>query len=65
MTIDLLIKIAGIGLLTAVISQVLNQAGKNEIATLSSLAGVVIVLIMVVEMVAKLFDSVKTLFGLY
>ncbi len=65
MTIDIIIKIAGIGLLTAVISQVLNQAGKNEIATLSSLAGVVIVLIMVVEMVAKLFDSVKTLFGLY
>ncbi|MGN1259450.1 MAG: stage III sporulation protein AC [Christensenellales bacterium] len=64
MGVDILFKIAGVGLLTAVINQILTQAGKNEIATLSTLAGVVIVLVMIVDMVASLFGTIRNLFGL-
>lgn len=64
MSVDILFKIGAIGLLTAVINQILNQAGKNEIATLSTLAGVIIVLVMVIDMVSELFINIKSLFGL-
>jgi len=65
MGIEIIFKIAAIGILTAVVNQVLKYAGKDEIATLATLAGVVIVLIMVVDMIAQLFESVKSLFSLY
>lgn len=64
MTVSILLEIAAIGILTVVISQVLNHAGKSEIATLATLAGVVLVLMMVLNMVSELFTSVKDLFGL-
>ncbi len=64
MTVEILFKIGAIGLVTAVINQVLSQAGKNEIATLSTLAGVIIVLVMVIDMVSELFNNIKNLFGL-
>lgn len=64
MGVDLIIKIAGIGLLTAVISQVLKHSGKDDMATFATLAGVVVVLMMVLDIVAQLFESVKTMFGL-
>lgn len=64
MGVEIVFKIGAIGLLTAVISQILGQAGKSEIATLSTLAGVVIALVMVVDMVSELFSSIKNLFGL-
>ena len=65
MSFEIIFRIAAIGILTAVVSQVLSQAGKSEIATLSTLAGVVVVLVMVVDMIADLFESIKLLFGLY
>ena len=65
MEVDIIFKIAAIGILTAVVSQILQHQGKSEIATLSTLAGLVIVLIMVLNMVSGLFDTVKSLFGLY
>lgn len=65
MSIDIIFKIAAIGILTAVITQILNHNGKNEIATLATLAGLVIVLVMVLGMVSELFDTVKNLFNLY
>jgi len=65
MSIDILFKIGAIGILVTVINQVLSHAGKNEIATFVTLAGVVIVLVMVMEMVANLFSTVQTLFGLF
>ena len=65
MEIELILKIAGIGILIAVVNQVLKYIGKDEIATFTTLAGVIVVLIMVLDMVANLFDTVKTLFGLY
>ena len=58
MSVDILFKIGAIGLLTAVINQILNQAGKSEIATLSTLAGVIIVLVMVIDMVSELFINI-------
>ncbi|MBR2909490.1 MAG: stage III sporulation protein AC [Clostridia bacterium] len=65
MDIDIIFKIAGIGILTAVVGQILQHQGKSEIATLSTLAGLVMVLIMVLNMVSGLFDTVKNLFNLY
>ena len=65
MGIDIIFKIAAIGILTAVTNQVLKYAGKDEIATLTTLAGVVIVLFMLVNMISELFTTVKSLFSLY
>lgn len=65
MGIEVIFKIAAIGILTAVTNQVLKYAGKDEIATLTTLAGVVIVLFMVVNMISNLFTTVKQLFSLY
>ncbi len=64
MGVDLIIKIAGIGLLTAVITQVLKHAGKDDMATFATLAGVVVALMMVLDIVMQLFNTVKTMFGL-
>lgn len=65
MGIDLIFKIAAIGLLTAIVNQVLKKADKDEIATLTTLAGLVIVLLMVVDLIAQLFDTLRTIFGMY
>ena len=63
--IDLIFKIAAIGILIAVLSQLLSRAGREDIALMTSIAGLVIVLLMVVDLVSSLFDSVKSIFGLY
>lgn len=65
MDIAIIFKIAAVGILTAVVNQVLKKADKDEIATLTTLAGLVIVLLMVVDMIAQLFDTLQTLFSLY
>ena len=65
MDVDLLFKIAGIGMVTAVLHTVLQKAGKEEFAYLTTLIGVVIVLGVVINLVSKLFDNVKILFKLY
>lgn len=65
MQIDLLFKIAGIGILVTVISQVLTRAGREDMAMLTTVAGLVIVLLMVVNLIAELFASVKSIFQLY
>lgn len=64
MEIEIIFKIAAIGILTAVVSQILRQTGKEEIGTLATLAGIVIVLIMVISLIGDLFSSVKTIFNL-
>ena len=64
MGIEIILKIAAIGILTAVVNQVLKYAGKDEIATLTTLAGVIIVLFMLINMIGELFESVKVLFQL-
>ena len=64
-SIDLVFKIAAIGILVAVLCQLLHRSGREDIATMVSIAGLVIVLLMVVDLVSRLFDSVKTVFGVY
>lgn len=65
MDINIIFKIAAVGIITAIIGQVLKKADKDEIATLTTLAGLVIVLLMVIDLVGGLFDTLKTMFGLY
>ena len=64
MDIGLITKIAGVGLLVAVVSQVLAKMGREEQATFVTLAGIVTVLIVLIAEIAKLFQTVRTVFGL-
>ena len=64
MDIDLLFKIAGIGILVAVLNQVLSKAGREDQAMMTTLAGLVIVLTMVIKEISTLFDTVRTIFNL-
>mgnify|MGYP001128832280 FL=1 len=64
MNIDLLFKIAGIGILVAVLHQVLVKAGREDQAMMTTLAGLVIVLTIVIKEIATLFTTVKTTFNL-
>lgn len=65
MDVSIIFRIAAVGILTAIVNQVLKKADKDEIATLVTLAGLVIVLLMVVNMIADLFETLRTLFALY
>lgn len=65
MDVEIIFKIAGIGILTAVIGQILKNSGKDDISTLATLAGVVIVLFMVVGMISDLFSNLKTMFNFF
>ena len=62
MDIDLIFKIAGVGIIVSILNQVLVRSGREEQATMTSLAGLVVVLMIVVQRIAELFDLVKTLF---
>lgn len=65
MQLDLLFQIAGIGILTTVVSAVLASSGRSELANLATVAGLAIVLLMVVNVLSELFSSVRTIFQLY
>ena len=64
MSIDLLFKIAAIGILVAVLYQVLVRAGREDQAMMTTLAGLIIVLTMVIKEVSGLFSTVRTMFNL-
>ena len=64
MNIDLLFKIAGIGILVSVINQVLTKAGREEQAMLTTLTGLIIVLMIVINEIGTLFSTVRTVFKL-
>lgn len=64
MNIDLLFKIAAIGILVAVLYQVLVRAGREDQAMMTTLAGLIIVLTMVIKEVSNLFSTVRTMFNL-
>ena len=64
-TAELVFRIAAIGLLTSLLAQVLKKAGREEIASLASLAGLVIVLLMVVDLIREFLESVRTIFMVY
>ena len=64
MDVDLIFKIAAIGSLVAVLNQLLVRSGREEQAMMTTLAGLVVVLMMLVQQISDLFDLVKTLFSL-
>ena len=64
MDVSLLFKIAGAGILIAVTSQILQRADREEQASLLSLAGVIVVLLLLVGKIGDLFTEVRTIFGL-
>ena len=64
MDVDLIFKIAAIGIIVAVLNQVLIRSGREEQAMLTTLAGLIVVLSIVVVKISELFDTVKSVFGL-
>lgn len=62
MDIDLIFKIAAVGIIVSILNQVLSRSGREEQATMTSLAGLVVVLMILARKIAELFDLVKTLF---
>ena len=62
MEIDLIFKIAAIGIIVSILNQVLSRSGREEQATMTTLAGLVVVLMSLAQKIADLFDLVKTLF---
>ena len=64
MDVDLIFKIAAIGILVAVLNLLLVRSGREEQARMTTLAGLVVVLMMLVQQISDLFDLVKTLFSL-
>lgn len=63
--IDVLFKIAGIGIIISVLNEVLKQLGKEEQAQLLTLVGVVIVLLMVIQLINQLFNNIRAIFNIY
>ena len=65
MDVSILFKIGAIGILATVISQLFQHQGRSDLATLTGLAGLVIVLFIVLGMVSDLFSTIKSLFDIY
>ena len=64
MTIDQVFKIAAIGVVICIVNQLLTRAGREEIATMATLAGLIVVMTMVVGMIQELMETVRALFEL-
>lgn len=65
MEVDLIFKIAAIGIIVAVLNQLLKRAERDEQAMMTTLAGLIVVLMMVVNQIGNLFETIKSVFGLY
>ncbi len=65
MNIDLIFKVAGIGIIVAVLNLVLKRAEREEQAMLTTLAGLIVVLMMIIGEISELFNTVKSVFGLW
>ena len=65
MDVDLIFKIAGIGIIVAVLNLVLKRAEREEQAMMTTLAGLIFVLMMIISSISDLFDTVKSVFGLW
>ena len=63
MQIDLIFKVAAIGIIVAVLGQLLIRSGRDEQAMLTTLAGLITVLMMIVQQIGQLFDTIKSVFG--
>ena len=64
MTIQLIFKIAAVGIIVAVLNQVLIRAGREDQAMMTTLAGILVVLVIIIQMVNEFFTTVKTMFQL-
>ena len=64
MSVDMVFKIAAIGIIVAVLNQVLIRAGREEQAMMTALAGLIVVLLMMIQEISGLFDAVKTTCGI-
>lgn len=65
MDTNIILKIAGVGLLTAIVCVILKKSDRDEIATFATLAGLIIVAVLVIDMLDGLFDTLKSLLSLY
>lgn len=63
MGIDLIFRIAAIGILVSVLNAVLKKTDRDEIAMMTTLAGLIIVLLMIIREIANLFSTIKTIFN--
>ena len=64
MEVDLIFKIAAIGIIVAVLNQLLIRSGREEQAMMTTLAGLIVVLMMIISQISALFDTIKDLFAL-
>jgi stage III sporulation protein AC len=64
MNVDLIFKIAAIGIIVAVLNQLLIRSGREEQAMMTTLAGLIVVLMMLVQQISILFKTIKSVFGL-
>ncbi|MCH5300049.1 MAG: stage III sporulation protein AC [Ruminococcus sp.] len=64
MDVDMIFKIAAVGIIVAILNQLLVRSGREEQAMLTTLAGLIVVLTMIVTQISSLFSTIKTLFGL-
>lgn len=62
---DLIFRIAAIGIIVAILDQVLRRSGREDQAMMTTLAGIIVVLTMMVSEISNLFETVKSVFGLY
>ena len=64
MDITIIFKIAAIGIITAISGMLLKKTGKDEIATVISVAGLIIAFVMLLDMIGQLYETLKTIFDL-
>ncbi len=64
MDVDFIFKVAAIGIIVAVLGQLLTRSGREDQAMLTSLAGLVVVLLMLIDVIGELFSTIKSVFGL-
>ena len=65
MDVDLIFRIAAIGIIVAVLNQVLIRSGREEQAMMTTLAGLIVVLMMIITEISDLFTTIKSIFGLW
>lgn len=65
MDVDLIFKIAAVGIIVAVLNQLLIRSGREEQAMMTTLAGLIVVLLMIINEIKGLFDVIKNVFGLW
>ncbi|MFQ6773412.1 MAG: stage III sporulation protein AC [Clostridia bacterium] len=62
---EIILKLAGVGLITSIVNQILKYCGKEEIANVTTLAGLVVALMMVLDLIQSLIENVKDLFNVF